>query len=231
MPQNAVIFRATCGTVTLICIGCELRQKRWQETEESRPVRPSEASGTRPSIRNHPVSKDRSKEILREISSLRRDLERRLDQIELQVTAGSPRSVVAKPTPSVSSTSLPSEKRPSGAKRDRTSPEILPPVAKRIAAPRNVTVLVRPLIDLSLARAVEACLTETDGVESARLSSLSGDSAVIEAVVGPGVSVVSSLRRTLPVAFDVTESSDHAISIELASPESIEIVAEPGLEP
>lgn len=54
---------------------------------------------------------------------------------------------------------------------------------------------------------------------------------MIEAVVGPGVSVVSSLRRTLPVAFDVTESSDHAISLELARPESIEIVAEPGLEP
>jgi hypothetical protein len=178
------------------------------------------------------VSKDRSKEILREISSLRRDLERRLDQIERKIAAGSDRPAGTRPAPSVSSLSVPSEGSPAaGRSHDPSSAEILPPVARRAAAPRNVTILIRPLIDLSLARAVETCLTETEGVESARLSSLSGDSAVIEAVVGPGVSVVSSLRRTLPVAFDVTESSDHAISLELARPESIEIVAEPGLEP
>lgn len=195
------------------------------------PRRPFDPSGMSSSIRDQPVSKDRSKDILREISSLRRDLERRLDQIELQIAADSPKSVVAKPAPSVSSLSVPSDKASSPAGKGDSAAEILPPVTKRVAAPRNVTILVRPLIDLSLARAVETCLAETDGVESARLSSLSGDSAVIEAIVGPGVSVVSSLRRALPVAFDVTESSDHAISLELASPESIEIVAEPGLEP
>jgi hypothetical protein len=81
---------------------------------------------------------------------------------------------------------------------------------------RNVTVLVRPLVELSLARAIESTLNDTPGVESARLSSISGDSAVIHAVVGQGTSVVASLRQNLPVAFDVIESSDHAISIELA---------------
>jgi hypothetical protein len=178
------------------------------------------------------VSKDRSKDILREISSLRRDLERRLDQIEKRLEDRSGSRATPGPAPSVSSFTVPSK---AGAAIDEPADdgpvEILPPVARRVAAPRNVTVLVRPLVDLSLARAVERSLAETDGVESARLSSLSGDSAVIEAVVGPGVSVVSSLRRSLPVAFDVTESSDHAISLELARPESIEIVAEPGLEP
>jgi hypothetical protein len=79
-----------------------------------------------------------------------------------------------------------------------------------------VTVLVRPLVELSLARAIESTLNDTPGVESARLSSISGDSAVIHAVVGQGTSVVASLRQNLPVAFDVIESSDHAISIELA---------------
>jgi hypothetical protein len=73
------------------------------------------------------------------------------------------------------------------------------------------------LVDISLARAIETSLSDTDGIESARLSSLSGDSAVIRALVAPGVSVVNTLRRRLPVAFDVTESSDHAISIELAT--------------
>jgi hypothetical protein len=75
---------------------------------------------------------------------------------------------------------------------------------------------VKPLVDVALARAIENSLADTDGIESARLASLSGDSAVIQALVAPGVSVVNTLRRRLPVAFDVTESSDYAISIELA---------------
>jgi hypothetical protein len=80
---------------------------------------------------------------------------------------------------------------------------------------------VRPLVDVGLARAIEDSLSDTEGIESARLSSLSGDSAVIQALVSPGISVVNTLRRRLPVAFDVIESSDHAISIELATSDEV----------
>jgi hypothetical protein len=80
--------------------------------------------------------------------------------------------------------------------------------------------VVRPLLDLSLARAVESSLSETAGIESARLTSLSGDSAVIDTMVSPGVSVISTLRQSLPVAFDVTDSSENSVTIELARPEA-----------
>lgn len=87
-------------------------------------------------------------------------------------------------------------------------------------APKRVTVVVRPLVDLSLARAVEASLADADGIEGVRLRALSGDSAMIDASVKPGVSVISALRRSLPVAFDVTEAEEHSVTIEMATPES-----------
>ncbi len=75
-------------------------------------------------------------------------------------------------------------------------------------APKQVTVVVEPLVDLSLARAVETSALDADGIEEVRLRALSGDSAMIDASVKPGVSVISALRRSLPVAFDVTEAEE-----------------------
>jgi len=92
--------------------------------------------------------------------------------------------------------------------------------------PREVSVVVRPLADLSLARAVESCLGNSDGIDEVRLKSLSGDAAAFSAVVQPGVSVVSALRRNLQVAFDVTESNDDSVSIELVRPETDQISGE-----
>lgn len=82
----------------------------------------------------------------------------------------------------------------------------------------DVRVIVRPLHDLSLARVVEDALANTEGVEEASLRELRGDSATIDTKVGDGVSLISSLRRKLPVAFDVTESSSDSVTIALAQP-------------
>lgn len=78
--------------------------------------------------------------------------------------------------------------------------------------------VVRPLHDLSLARVVEDALANTEGVEAASLRELRGDSATIDTRVSEGVSLISSLRRKLPVAFDVTDSSRDSVTIALAQP-------------
>jgi hypothetical protein len=174
------------------------------------------------------LSKDRSKEILREIRSLRQDLEGRLEEIEDRLGMSRKPDLPGDETsleesrPSVSHSSFPAGPvaglAASGAAAQPLggTPVDEPALGTGSAGLREVTVNVRPLTDVSLARAVESSLQETDGIMSARLTSLSGDAAVIHTVAAPGVSVVRTLRRTLPVAFDVTESSDHAISIELA---------------
>lgn len=151
------------------------------------------------------VAKDRSKEILKEIRSLKEELYGRLDAIESRIGAASPATTdstgtdgslpgvpVAPPTPAAENFEL-----PTGG---------------------DVRVIVRPLHDLSLARVVEDALANTEGVDQASLRELRGDSATIDAQVEDGVSLISSLRRKLPVAFDVTESSKDSITIALAQP-------------
>lgn len=83
---------------------------------------------------------------------------------------------------------------------------------------RNVSVIIEPLNDLSLARVVEQALSETEGVESSTLRELRGNSAIIDARVDEGVSIISSLRRKLPVAFDVTDSDNGSFTIAMAQP-------------
>jgi len=135
--------------------------------------------------------------------------------------------VEAKPAPSVQETEVSGAAVPAKTK----TPVVAPQTAAAVEAapvnvtnpgssPRPFTVVVRPLVDLSLARAVESSLSRADGIDQVRLRALSGDSAVIDASVSPGVSVVSALRRGLPVAFDVTEADEDSVSIELARPES-----------
>ena len=78
--------------------------------------------------------------------------------------------------------------------------------------------IIQPLHDLSLARVVEQALAETEGVEKSTLRELRGDSAVIDTRVDDGVSLITSLRRKLPVAFDVTDSDKGSFTIALAQP-------------
>lgn len=156
------------------------------------------------------MAKDRSKEILKEIRNLKEELSARLDVLEARS-----RSSAFPDSGSV----LPDSTAP-----DASLPGI--PVNNPVPAPENfelptggeVRVIVRPLHDLSLARVVEDALVNTDGVEEASLRELRGDSATIDTKVGEGVSLISSLRRKLPVAFDVTDSSSDSVTIALAQP-------------
>jgi hypothetical protein len=150
------------------------------------------------------LSKDRSKDILKEIKSLRRELTGRLDALEARLgPARSGKSPISNSTKAAPS--LPSEgKEPIKTFQHPTD--------------RDVSVIIQPLHDLSLARVVEQALAETEGVEKSTLRELRGDSAVIDTRVDEGVSLITSLRRKLPVAFDVTDSDKSSFTIALAQP-------------
>mgnify|MGYP007082186486 CR=1 FL=1 len=162
------------------------------------------------------VAKDRSKEILKEIRNLREELSARLDALEARSgVSGLPdgKSVLPDST-------LPGASLPGVPVNSPDIPVAVPEPVENFELPSggDVRVVVRPLHDLSLARVVEDALVNTEGVEEASLRELRGDSATIDTKVGDGVSLISSLRRKLPVAFDVTESSSDSVTIALAQP-------------
>lgn len=87
------------------------------------------------------------------------------------------------------------------------------------AAPqRTVSVTIRPLHDVSRVRVVETAFLAIDGVESVALQTLSGDSAQLEVRAGEDVALISGLRRTLGLAFDINESDNSSFTIALAQP-------------
>jgi len=84
----------------------------------------------------------------------------------------------------------------------------------------EVDVVLTPLLDISLARAVVSALNESEGVKRAALREVRADAAVIDTAVDPGVSVVAVLRSRLPVSFKVAESDSRSVTITLAQPEN-----------
>ncbi|MGK2932096.1 MAG: hypothetical protein ACSLFD_04925 [Solirubrobacterales bacterium] len=101
-----------------------------------------------------------------------------------------------------------------------STPEAITSAGFQLPTDRDIKVVIQPLHDLSMARIVEQALAETEGVESSNLRELRGDSATIDARVDEGVSLITSLRRKLPVAFDVTDSDKGSFTIALAQPVS-----------
>jgi hypothetical protein len=83
---------------------------------------------------------------------------------------------------------------------------------------RTVGVTITPLHDVSRVRVVEAAFDEIEGVESASLQTLSGDAAHLEVKAREDVPLISGLRRTLRLAFDVSESEGSSFTIALAQP-------------
>lgn len=83
---------------------------------------------------------------------------------------------------------------------------------------RTVAVTIAPLHDVSRVRVVEDAFGEIDGVESTSLNTLRGDAAHLEVKAHEGVPLIAGLRRTLQVAFDVSESDDSSFTIALAQP-------------
>lgn len=157
------------------------------------------------------MAKDRSKEILKEIRSLREEITARLDALEARSGfANSSGADSVAPVSPVGSDSLPVGIPVSNGPVSNESFEL--------PSGGDVRVVVRPLHDLSMARVVEDALVNTEGVEEASLRELRGDSATIDTKVTDGVSLIASLRRKLPVAFDVTESSSDSVTTALAQP-------------
>jgi hypothetical protein len=82
----------------------------------------------------------------------------------------------------------------------------------------TIQVTINPLNDVSRVRVVEAALVAIQGVEAVSLQTLSGDSAELQVEVQEDVSLIGGLRRTLPLAFDVSESDLSSFTIALAQP-------------
>lgn len=166
-----------------------------------------------------PLAKDKSKKILRELEALRGNLTARLDRIEAALARQSSVEPASAPTP-LKRVDLP-----------ETAPDPVAAPADLSTLPDGeIRVIVTPLRDLSLARAVESSLAQSDGIERATLRELRGDSAMIDVQAVDGVSVLGSLRRHLPVAFDVTGTDARSVTIALAQPgaEGAGGVAAPG---
>ncbi len=140
-------------------------------------------------------------EILNEIGALRQELGARLDDLELRL-----RRVEAEPTAAAAPAAP-------AASYHQDEPAPPPPLPTS-----TVQVTIRPLNDVSRVRVVEEALTAIDGVESVSLQTLSGDTAELEAEIQENVSLIGGLRRNLPLAFDVSESSDSSFTLALAEP-------------
>jgi hypothetical protein len=82
----------------------------------------------------------------------------------------------------------------------------------------QVDVILSPLLDISLARAVESTLGDSEGISAASLRELRSDAAIIATTVDPGVSVVGVLRKRLPVSFKVVDSDAESVTIALTQP-------------
>jgi hypothetical protein len=82
----------------------------------------------------------------------------------------------------------------------------------------TIQVTINPLHDVSRVRVVEAALVAIQGVEAVSLQTLSGDTAELQVEVQEDVSLIGGLRRTLPLAFDVSESDLSSFTIALAQP-------------
>jgi hypothetical protein len=84
----------------------------------------------------------------------------------------------------------------------------------------TVEVKISPMYDVSRVRVVEAALVAIDGVEAVSLQTLSGETAELQVMVQENVSLIGGLRRTLPLAFDVSASEDSSFTIALVQPAS-----------
>lgn len=141
-------------------------------------------------------------EILTQIKALGDELRMRLDDMDSRLRRIE-EEVSARPAPAHLA-SLPSPN---------------PHVEVDPSAPlRTVGVTIKPLHDVSKVRVVEAAFDAIDGVESAALQTISGEMAHLEVEAREDVQLISGLRRTLQVAFDVSESDDSSFTIALAQP-------------
>ncbi|HEY5332669.1 MAG TPA: hypothetical protein VIJ21_03915 [Solirubrobacterales bacterium] len=149
-------------------------------------LRKIEAEVSAPAIQNHAARLE--------------EMEQRLNRMELHLT-GPAAGAVASPGAINGSVS---------AGLPAPQVELAPPVPTT-----DVQVTINPLLDVSHVRVVEAALAAIDGVEAVSLQTLSGDTAELQVKAQEGVSLIGGLRRTLPLAFDVSESDSSSFTVAL----------------
>lgn len=144
-----------------------------------------------------------NQEILSQITALGTELRTRLAGMEQRLTRIE-EELSASPTPTPIAPAANHHLAPA------------PPVPS--APVRTVDVTIMPLYDVSRVPVVEAAFAAIEGVESASLRTLSGDTAQLEVRAREDVALISGLRRTLQLAFDISESDDSSFTIALAQP-------------
>lgn len=92
-----------------------------------------------------------------------------------------------------------------------TMPEYEAPITTQ-----TISLTVSSLSNLTVVSVVEAALLRIPGVREVALRQLQGREAVLEVRLDEGTGLISGLRKSLPIAFDVTESSDQSLSISLS---------------
>jgi len=83
---------------------------------------------------------------------------------------------------------------------------------------QTVAITISPLNDVAHVSVVEAALRAIAGVEAVTLQSLKGDGAEVTVEVQEDVSLIGGLRRTLPVAFDVSDADSSSFTLGLVQP-------------
>jgi hypothetical protein len=81
-----------------------------------------------------------------------------------------------------------------------------------------IEITISPLTDVAHVSVVEAALRAIDGVQVVTLQSLKGDGAEVVVEAQEGVSLIGGLRRTLPVAFDVSDADNSSFTLGLVQP-------------
>lgn len=172
------------------------------------------------------MAKDRSKKLPRELEAFREEVLARLDRIEAKLDRGGAPATIPAPLAPPAEDPVPEspaphflaetfEGGPPAGRLPADAPDLLDSLADG-----EIRVIVSPLNDVRFARAVESSLAASEGVEQATLRELRGDSATIDVRAGEDFSVLSSLRRRLPVAFDVTSSDERSVTIAPAQPQA-----------
>lgn len=128
-----------------------------------------------------------------------------------------PPAPVAEPQPSPLAAEVP---------QPQPEPQWMPPtpqdpgqfVAEQAVADptRVVSLSVASLPNLTVVSVIEAALLRIPGIREVALRQLQGHKAIIDVRLDEGTSLITGLRKSLPVAFDVTESSNHSLEISLS---------------
>ncbi len=102
-------------------------------------------------------------------------------------------------------------------------PYVAPPEQRQDAAVtqvRTVSLTVAALANLTVVSVVETALLRISGVREVTLRQLLGREAVLDVRLDDGTELIAGLRHSLPLAFDVTESSEDSLAISLTHPEA-----------